>query len=85
VRGEVLLVRDGAPHVVKTTSVSEDGGFFIPSLAPGGYSMAVFDHLDDIEYRNPEVLNKYLSKAEHINLDSGQQLETTIDFTETGN
>jgi hypothetical protein len=83
--GEVLLVREGAPHEVKTSSVSDDGGFFITGLAPGGYSMVAFDHLDDIEYRNPEVLNKYLSKAEHINLDSGQQLETTIDLTEIGN
>jgi hypothetical protein len=51
-------------------------------LAPGGYSLLAVSRLDGIEYMNPEVLSKYLSKAEHINLDSNQQLETTIELTE---
>jgi phage gp45-like len=46
----------------------EQGNFSISGLPPGDYAVVAIDHGDQIEYANPEVMNSYLSNAEHISV-----------------
>jgi hypothetical protein len=64
----VLLVQPrGARNVIKVGGAFQ-GKFEIDSVAPGDYLLLAFDGVDRLEYEYPEVLNPYLSKAEHITL-----------------
>jgi hypothetical protein len=64
----VLLVQPrGARNVIKVGGAFQ-GKFEIDSVAPGDYLLLALDGVDRLEYENPEVLNPYLSKAEHITL-----------------
>ena len=47
-------------------------GFMITSLAPGDYLVFAFDHAENVEYSNPDVLQNYISQATHVTLAPGQ-------------
>jgi hypothetical protein len=64
----VLLIQPrGARNLIKVGGAFQ-GKFEIDGVAPGDYLLLAFDGMDRLEYENPEVLNPYLSKAEHISL-----------------
>jgi hypothetical protein len=52
----------------------------MPGLAPGEYSVLALDHLDGLEYTNPEVINPYLSKAQHVVLQPNQKIELYLEL-----
>jgi Carboxypeptidase regulatory-like domain len=64
----VLLVQPhGRRNLIKAMPAIQ-GKFQFQGIAPGDYSLIALDRADQLEYANPEVLNPYLSKAEHLSL-----------------
>ena len=56
----------------------------ISSLAPGDYLVLAFDHVEGLEYSNPDVLKDYLSQASHTTLSANQNARVTVDLIRTG-
>ena len=64
----VLLVQPrGTGNLIKVGGAFQ-GKFEIDGVTPGDYLLLAFEGEDRLQYENPEVLNPYLSKAEHISL-----------------
>ena len=64
----VLLVQArGTRNLIKVGGGFQ-GKFQIDGVAPGDYFLLAFDGVDRLEYENPEALNQYLSRAQHISL-----------------
>ena len=77
VSGKVLLVSNRAPRLVSVARIV-NGAFTITDLAPGSYRALAIDRADDVEYRNPDVLRDYLSKAQDVTL--GPKQESRVDL-----
>ncbi|HEX8892952.1 MAG TPA: carboxypeptidase-like regulatory domain-containing protein [Terriglobales bacterium] len=58
--------------------------FSLSKLAPGEYLVFAFDHINDIEYSNPEVLQNYSSQAAHITLSANQRAKVALELIHTG-
>ncbi|HEY4763109.1 MAG TPA: carboxypeptidase-like regulatory domain-containing protein [Candidatus Sulfotelmatobacter sp.] len=64
----VLLVQPrGTGNRIKVGGAFQ-GKFEMDGVTPGDYLLLAFEGEDRLQYENPEVLNPYLSKAEHISL-----------------
>jgi hypothetical protein len=75
--GMVLLVSSRAPRLVKVTRIV-NGAFNIGDLAPGSYRAIAIDQAEDLEYRNPDALRDYLTKAQDVTL--GPKQESRVDL-----
>jgi hypothetical protein len=75
--GMVLLVSSRAPRLVKETRIT-NGAFAIRDLAPGSYRALAIDQADDLEYKNPEALRDYLTKAQDVTV--GPKQESRVDL-----
>jgi carboxypeptidase family protein len=65
----VIVVPEDAPRQSRQVVVNTSrDSFHLSQLAPGVYKVLAVDRLDNFEYRNPDVLRKYLSKARDIAL-----------------
>jgi hypothetical protein len=58
--------------------------FEMSQLAPGTYKILAVDRPDNFEYGNPEVLQKYLSKAREISLVANQQAKIELELVHIG-
>lgn len=69
-----------APQVLNgvTNTYTEMG------LAPGDYLVFAFDHIDSLEYTNPDALAAYASQAAHVTLAAGQQAQVSLDLIQVG-
>lgn len=76
-RVTVLVVPDGGPPV-RAVTFNGDGTVLIDSLAPGGYNLFAFDHANGLEYRNPQALQPYSSKAVHVTLQPNDQQQIEL-------
>jgi len=64
----VLLVQPrGKKNYVKAAR-TEGGRFEIQGVPPGEYAVVAIDHGDQLEYMNPDILNPYLSDAQHVSV-----------------
>ena len=64
----VLLVQaHGARNIVQAARAMQ-GYFAIPGVPPGDYAIVALDGGDRLEYADPEILNPYLSDAEHFSV-----------------
>jgi hypothetical protein len=80
----VLLIQPrGTRNLVKVGAASQ-GKFEIDGVAPGDYLLLAVDGVDHLEYENPEVLNPYLSKAEHISLQPHGMANVNLSLSPTG-
>jgi hypothetical protein len=64
----VLLVQPRSHRNLIKAVPAGQGRFQFQGVPPGDYSLLAFDHADQLEYADPEVLNPYLSGAVHISL-----------------
>jgi len=78
--GSVLLISERAPNQIRWASTSQEEQAGFSGLAPGEYSVLAFDRLDALEYRNPEVLSGYLSRASHVVLMADGKAEVTAEL-----
>jgi hypothetical protein len=80
----LVLVPQGAgklrPHVQRAMG----NQFSVSGLAPGEYLVFAFDHVDDLEYANPDALEPYASQAAHITLTPNQKAQVTLDLIHVG-
>jgi hypothetical protein len=80
----VLLVQPrGTRNLIKVGGAFQ-GKFEIDGVAPGDYLLLAFDGVDRLEYENPEVLNQYLSKAQHISLHPHGIANVNLTLSPTG-
>jgi Carboxypeptidase regulatory-like domain len=63
---------------------SHAAAVFATQLAPGNYKILAVDRPDDFEYGNPEVLRKYLSKAQEISLVANQHAKIELEVVHIG-
>ncbi len=83
-RADVLIlpqpVSKVAPRVVRGMSAVNTE----TALPPGEYLVLAFDHIDGVEYTNPDALSSYASQAAHVTLSAGQQGQASVDLIEVG-
>ena len=51
----------------------------MPFLPPGEYKFLAVDHPEQLEYRNPDVMRKYLVRASGITLSSDQTAKIELE------
>lgn len=80
----VLLVQPhGTRNLIRVGGASQ-GKFEIDGVAPGDYVLLAFDGSDGLDYEDPEALNPYLSKAEHISLQAHGTANVNLGLSPTG-
>ncbi len=76
-----------APRTVSFTPQAANGSpveFSLSGIAPGEYLVFAFDHIDNVEYANPDALRPYLSGASHVTLTANQTAKVELDLIHTG-
>jgi len=61
-----------------------NGSFQFAFLAPGAYKILAVDHPEQLEYSNPDVLRKYLSKARDTTLSADQAARIDLELVKVG-
>ena len=85
VRGDVLLVPEqGSLTQAKLTQASPSGDFGFFALAPGDYKLLGFDTTNGLEFRNPDVLAPYLSRAVRVSVQPHEQATATVERISAG-
>ena len=80
VRGNVLLIPEQASLAqAKLTMAAPTGEFGFISVAAGDYKLLGFDSVDGIEFRNPDVLAPYLSRAVRVTVQPHEQATATVE------
>ncbi len=71
----ILLMGPGPPRISQLDAL---GKFYFKSLAPGDYTAYAFPDVQDVEYYNPEAMQRF--SAERINVTEGakQQVELKL-------
>jgi hypothetical protein len=64
------------PPIIQPTD--SNGMFQLPFLAPGEYKILAVDRVEQLEYRNPEVMRKYLVRASEITLFPGRSAKIEL-------
>ena len=81
----VLLPEHSSGGRVRTAFAGADGDFTIQNLAPGDYSVFAFDHSDELEYANPDVLERYIASAVRVSLQPNEEHTVNLDLIHLGN
>lgn len=77
----VLLVQPhGTRNIIHATRAMQ-GNFAIPGLPPGDYAIVALDGGDRLEYADPEILNPYLSDAEHVSVQPRATVTVNLGLT----
>jgi hypothetical protein len=85
VRGNVLLIPEqGSLTQAKLTMAAPTGEFGFISVAPGDYKLLGFDSIDGLEFRNPDVLAPYLSRAVRVSIQPHDQTTATVERISIG-
>jgi hypothetical protein len=87
----VVAIREGSPKAAPRIAncippgeaSAENAGVTIDSLPPGQYLVLAFDHAENLEYSNPDVLQEYLSQAVRVTLIAGQTTKIKLDLIST--
>jgi hypothetical protein len=74
----------GLSRPTPSSDSSHAAAVFATQLAPGNYKILAVDRPDDFEYGNPEVLRKYLSKAQEISLVANQHAKIELEVVHIG-
>ncbi len=80
----VLIPEQGSLNQAKLTQSSPAGQFQFDSLAPGDYRLFAFDTVEGLEFRNPEVLASYLSRAVRLTLSPNEQASASVELIQAG-
>lgn len=80
-KGTVVLVPErGSVAQAKVASAAQAGEFRFDHLAPGDYRVMAFDRVSDLEYRDAEVMNAYLSRGTHVSVQANGQSSATVEL-----
>ena len=76
----ILLPEHSSGSRTRTAFASSEGDFTVQNLAPGDYSVFAFDYSDELEYANPDVLERYLAGAVHVSLLPNEEHTVNLDL-----
>ncbi len=79
-RAAVVVVPARAAEKAKMVWTSPGGDFAQSGLAPGEYDVIAVDRGDALEYANPEVMSKYLTRGTHIALQADESRSISLDL-----
>jgi hypothetical protein len=74
-----LLIPEGPPGQTRAVSTNPQGEFDFDRIPPGNYSVLAFEG-EGPEYKDPDVLSTYLSKATHLGLRPNEKATVTLDL-----
>ena len=74
----------GPASQAKTVAASDNGAFALQGLAPGNYYVLAFDLMDGLEYADPDLLNRFLSRAIHVTLQPNEEQKISVELTKAG-
>ncbi len=78
--GTVLLFSEHMSLEHAQTASAQNGSEFLFSgLAPGDYKVIAFDSVEGLEFRNPEALGSYLSKAVSVTLQPNEVARVNLE------
>jgi hypothetical protein len=60
------------------------GEFGFIAVAPGDYKLLGFDSVDGLEFRNPDVVAPYLSRAVRVTVQPHEQATATVERISVG-
>ena len=81
----VIVMPEDAPRQARQVVMNNPkGSFHLSQLAPGAYRVLAVDRLDNFEYKNPAVLQRYLSKARDISLLPDQTASVDLELVRVG-
>jgi hypothetical protein len=63
-----------------TSALPANSSTELNDLPPGQYSVLLLDRVDDLEYKNPEVMSAYMSKAVHVTLEPNQKASVSVEL-----
>jgi hypothetical protein len=78
----LLIVPQFAPRHPQTGTIS-NGEFQFANLAPGEYKIFAFDSTWRLEYKNPDILGQYASRAASVTLSTNSKAKVTVDLIQT--
>jgi hypothetical protein len=82
--GIVLLVPERGPKGdIKSMEFSEGGSFSFDQVRPGDYFVVAVRQASDLEYKNPDVLAPYLSRAAHVTAPPSQEVNVSPELIES--
>jgi hypothetical protein len=78
----VLLIPErGSSREIRSLVVAEATGLFhFDQVCPGSYTLLALDRVENLEYRNPEVLGSYLSSGTHMTVAPRQSLTANLEL-----
>ncbi len=76
----VLLFSEAGESEQPQRAGAEQGNFQFPGIAPGSYKVYAFDHPDEVEYRNPAVMERYAGDAVSVTLGAGEQKNVNLNL-----
>jgi len=79
-RAAVVVLPARAAEKAKMVWTSPRGDFAESGLAPGEYDVIALDRGDALEYANPEVMSKYLTRGTHIALQADESRSISLDL-----
>ncbi len=81
----VLLPEHSSGSRTRAAFASPDGDFTVQNLAPGDYRVFAFDRPEELEYANPDVLERYLVAGVHVSLQPNEEHTVNLDLIHVGN
>jgi hypothetical protein len=85
----IMIAANSIPNPMQRRNLTVMGtgslsSFQIPQLAPGEYKILAVEGTNDIEYDDPDVLSKYLSKARDVSLVPNQKAKVDLAVVHIG-
>src|SRR5467141_4257660 len=80
----VMAIRERSSMQPILQPADSNGSFQFPFLPPGAYKILAVDHPEQLEYSNPDVLRKYLSKARDTTLSADQAARIDLELVKVG-
>jgi Carboxypeptidase regulatory-like domain len=84
-QGRIFLLPEFAPSLAPVDlDIGESGEREYGNLAPGEYKVLAFDSVNDLEYGNREVLEKYSSKGGRVTVAAHTTSNVTVELIHIG-
>jgi hypothetical protein len=74
----VVIYSQEYPRRSLLVQLDDSGSVSQTNLAPGAYSLIAVDDADDLEFRNPVAMQKYLGDATEVNLQPGDKTSVRV-------
>jgi hypothetical protein len=80
----LLFPEQMSPAHAQVAVTAAGAEFMFTGLAPGDYRVLAFDSIDGLEFRNPEVMSSYLSKAAQVTLQPNELANVNVERVSVG-